>query len=108
LNAHGVNYVRLTEIRTAEPLLHESSVFKFEMAVEKLKWHKWLGIDKIQAGNRKKISEIHKLINSIWNKEEFSELWKESIIVSIYMKDDERDYSNYRGISFSSTTYKLL
>ena len=31
-------------------------------------------------------SEIHKLINSIWNKEELPEEWKESIIVPIYKK----------------------
>jgi hypothetical protein len=37
LNSQGVNYVRLTEIHTAEPLEPEPSAFKFEMAVEKLK-----------------------------------------------------------------------
>ena len=37
LNAHGVNYVRLTEIHAAQPVVPEPSVFKFEMAVEKLK-----------------------------------------------------------------------
>jgi hypothetical protein len=33
--------------------------------------------------------EIHKLICSIWNKEELSEQWKESIIVPIYKKGDK-------------------
>jgi len=28
-------------------------------------------------------SEIHELINSIWNKEELPEEWKESVIVPI-------------------------
>ena len=37
LNARGVNYVRLTEIHTAEPLVPKASVFKLEMVVEKLK-----------------------------------------------------------------------
>jgi hypothetical protein len=44
-------------------------------------------------------SEILKLINSIWNKEELPEQWKESVIVPIYKKDDKTDCSNYRGIS---------
>jgi len=44
-------------------------------------------------------SEIHKLINSIWNKEELSEVWKESINVPIYTNGNKLDCSNYRGIS---------
>jgi len=32
------------------------------------------------------MSEGHKIINSIWNKEELPEQWKESIIVPIYKK----------------------
>ena len=35
----------------------------------------------IKAGCRTICSEIQKLINSIWNKEELPEEWKESIIV---------------------------
>jgi hypothetical protein len=30
------------------------------------------------------LSAIHKLINSVWNKEELSDRWKESIIVPVY------------------------
>jgi len=53
-------------------------------------------------------SEIHKLINSIWNKEEMPEDWKKSITVPTYMKGDKTDCGNYRGISILSTTYKIL
>jgi hypothetical protein len=53
-------------------------------------------------------SEIHKLINCIWNKEELPEQWKESIIVPSYKKGDKMDSSNYRGISLLSTSYKIL
>jgi hypothetical protein len=53
-------------------------------------------------------SEIHKLINCIWNKEEFPEQWKESIILPIYKKGDKTDCSNYRRISLLSTSYKIL
>jgi hypothetical protein len=59
------------------------------MAIEKLKGHKSPGTDQIPAkvikfGFRTIHSEIHKLITSIWIKEELPEEWKESIIVPIY------------------------
>jgi hypothetical protein len=84
LNVHRVNDVRQTEIHTAEPLVPELSDSEVEMAIEKLKRHKSPGIDQIpaepiKAGGRTIPSEIHKLINSIWNKEELPEQWKESI-----------------------------
>jgi hypothetical protein len=37
LNVHGVNDVRKTEIRTAEPLVPEPSAFEFAVATVKLK-----------------------------------------------------------------------
>jgi hypothetical protein len=44
-------------------------------------------------------SEIHTLINFIWNTKEFPEDWKQSITVPIYKKDDKADCINYRGMS---------
>jgi hypothetical protein len=113
LNIHGVNDVRQTEVHKAEPLVPEPSAFEFEMAIEKLKRHKSVGIDQIpaeliKAGGRIIRAEIHKLIISVWNKEELPEEWKESVIVPIYKKGDKTDCSNYRGISLLSTTYKIL
>jgi hypothetical protein len=41
----------------------------------------------IQAGSDILLpAEIHKLINSIWNKKELQQLWKKSIVESIYEK----------------------
>jgi hypothetical protein len=51
---------------------------------------------------------IHKLITSIWNKEEMPDQWKESIIVPIHKTGDKTDCNNYRGISLLSTSYKIL
>jgi len=39
----------------------------------------------IKAGVQKIHSEIHQLVNSIWNKEELPEVWKESITVTTYI-----------------------
>jgi len=97
----------------AEPLLPEPSAFEVVMATEKLQSHRSPDIDHIpaeviRAGGITIRRKIHKLINSIWNNEEFSEEWKESIIVPYHKKGDKTDCSNYRGISLLSATYKIL
>jgi len=79
---HGVNDVRQTEMHTAKPLVPEPSASEFKLAIEKLKNHKSPGTDQIpaeliKAGGNTICCEIHKLIISIWNKEEMPEEWKE-------------------------------
>ena len=69
-NVHGVKDVGQTEIHTAEPLVPEPSASEVELAINKLKSHKSLGIDQIpaeliKAGGRTIYLEIHKLIISI-------------------------------------------
>ena len=81
----------------------EPSAFEVEMTTEKLKSHKSPGIDQIpaelvKAGGRIIRFEIHKLIISIWNKEEMPEDWKDSIIVPTYNKSDKTDCRNNGGI----------
>jgi hypothetical protein len=63
----------------------------------------------IQAGGEILPSEIHKLINSVWNKEELFDHWKEAIILQIYKKSDNIDCSNriYHELSLISTSYKF-
>jgi len=112
-NVHGVINVTQTEIHTAEPLVPEPSACEFEMAIEKLKRQKsprteQIPAELIKAGGRTIRSEIHELINSIWNKEELSVEWKGSINVPTYNKGDITDCSNYRGTSLLPTTYKIL
>jgi hypothetical protein len=41
------------------------------------------------------VTVIHKLINSIWNKEELSDKWKNSIIVPILKKGDAISQAGY-------------
>jgi hypothetical protein len=52
-------------------------------------------MERVQAGGETLHSEIHKLINSIRNKEELLEQWKESSILPLYKKGDRGAYSNY-------------
>jgi hypothetical protein len=91
----------------------EPSLVEVEIAIGKLKSYKSPGTDQIpaeliRAGGKTLCSEIHKLICSIWNKEELPQQWKESITVEIHKKGDKTDCNYYRGISLLSTAYKIL
>ena len=91
----------------------EPSAFEVELAIEKLKRHKSPGVDQIlsklfKARGRTFRHVIHNLINSVWIKEELPKELKESIIVPIHKKGDKTDCSNYLGISFLSSTYKIV
>ena len=99
LNIHGVHDVRRTETHTTELLVPEPSAFEVDLAIEKLKSHKSSGIGQISAefikeGGRTICYQIHKLIVSIWNKEELPEEWKESLIEPIHKKGDKTDCNN--------------
>jgi hypothetical protein len=59
----------------------------------------------IQGGGEISLSAIHKLTNSIWNKEELPDQWNESITIP---KTDKTYCNNYRGISLLSTSYNIL
>ena len=112
-SVHGANDVRQTEIHIAQPLVTECSAFEVEMAIGKPKSHNSPGIDQIppefiKAGGTTICYEIHKLLNSVWNKEELPVEWKQLIAVPIYKKCNKTDHSNYRGISLWSTVYKIL
>ena len=79
LNAKSNRICHLLTLLRAHPILHVSRI-------------------RVKACGKKTHFEIHKLINSVWNKEELPEEWKESIIVAIYKKGDTTDHINYRGI----------
>ena len=80
---------------------------RFRWLFKKLKRHKSPGIDQITAEMIKAKDRAFP-INSVWNKEELLEYWKDLIIVPISKKGDKRESINYRGISRFSITYKIL
>jgi hypothetical protein len=113
LNVYGAGGVRQTEMHTAEPFVPEPSASEVEVVIGKLKRYKSPGVvqipnELIQAGRETLLSEVHKLIKFMWNKEDLPHQWKESFVVPIHKKDDKTDCSNYRGISLLSTSYKIL
>jgi hypothetical protein len=84
LNVHNVSDVMQIEIHTADPSVHGPSHLEGEIAIAKSKKYKSPGSDQIlaeliQVGGETLLSAIHKLINSIWNKEELPVRWKGSL-----------------------------
>jgi hypothetical protein len=81
--------VKQIEVHTAEILVPDPSRLEVEIAIAKLKEYKSPGsgqipAELIQGGGEILLSAIHKLINSVWNKEELPDQWKEYIIVPIH------------------------
>jgi hypothetical protein len=96
LNVHGVHDVRQMDIHTDEPLVPEPSLVEVEIGIGKLNSYKspstgQISTELIKAGGETLYSEIHRLVCSIWNKEELPRQWKGSIIVPIYKKGDKTD-----------------
>jgi hypothetical protein len=91
---HNVGDVRHIDVHLAEPIVPGPSHLKVE--IQKVKKCKSLGSDEIpaeliQAGGEILLSVIHKLINSVWNKEELVDQWNEYIIVPVHKKGDKTD-----------------
>jgi hypothetical protein len=96
LNVQNVSDARQIEINTAEPIVPGPSNLEVEISIAELKKYKSQGSDQIpaelnQAGGEILVSVIHKLIASVWNKEEMPDQWKESIIVPIHKTGDKSD-----------------
>jgi hypothetical protein len=53
------------------------------------------------------LSSIHKLVTSVWNKEDLPDQRKESITVQIHKKRNKTDSNNYRGISIHTKLCRI-
>jgi hypothetical protein len=105
---HNISDVRKIEVHTAEPLVPGPSRLEVEIAIANLKKFKSPGSDQIpaeliQAGGETILSAIHKLINSVCNKEELPDQCKVSFVLPVHKKDDKTDYNNYRWIPLLPT-----
>jgi hypothetical protein len=110
---HNDSDFRQIQVHTAEPLVPGPSRLEVKIAIAKLKNYKSPGSDQIpaeliQAGGEIFLSAIHKVINSVWNKEDLHDQWKESINAPIHKKGDKTDCNNYRRILLLSTSYNIL
>jgi hypothetical protein len=85
LNVHRVSDIRQIEIHISKPFVPYPSSFEVEIAIAKLKSFK-SGSDQIQAETGGEIlsSKIHKLIKSIWNKEELPDQYSSLKVKSIH------------------------
>jgi hypothetical protein len=93
LNIHNISDVRQIEVHTAEP---GPSHLEVEIAIANIKKSKssvsiQISAELIKAGSDTLMSVIHKLINSIWNKEVLPDQWKEPIIVSVHKNGNKTD-----------------
>jgi hypothetical protein len=79
LNVHSVSDVKQIEIHTAEPLVAGPSYFEVEISVAKLRKCKLPDINQILAeliqAEGETLSEIPRLMNYVWNKEELPDQW---------------------------------
>jgi hypothetical protein len=109
LNVHNVSDVRQIEVHMAEPLVPGPSHLEVEIAIAMLKKYKSPRSNSRRTYlSRRQNIAIHKLINSVWNKEELLDPWKESIIVPVHKNGDKTDCNNYCGISLLSVLYEIL
>jgi hypothetical protein len=75
LNEHRFSDVRQIEIHTAESLVPDPISFEVEICSANLKkcnspGTDQISVEQIQTGSKILWTEIHKLVNSIWNKKE--------------------------------------
>lgn len=99
--------------QNVQPKVENPSLEEVIQAIKEMKNYKAPGSDGIssemlKAGGIELASQLHKLIEDIWEKEEMPLDWEEAVIVPLHKKGDKEDPKNYRGISLLNTSYKVL
>ena len=93
--------------------LNEITETEIKSTITKLKSGKAKGIDDIhaeilKAGGDVVVSELHKLFNMIWKKENVPSDWRKGIITCLPKKGDLSDCNNWRGITLLSVPSKVF
>ena len=119
LNKKQTDHVVIEEINEGEEQLGEEIRELDEIKVEEvkdsirlLKRGKTAGHDGITAEmlknmGRNGVDMLTKLFNRIWQEEKIPEDWELGILMPIHKKGDQRECSNYRGITILSTVLKV-
>jgi hypothetical protein len=66
------------------------------------------GAQTVQAGGKTLRVEMPEPVQSVWNREELPDQWKESIIEIIYRNGHKPEWSNYYTTLLLSISYKVL
>lgn len=110
-NAMGIDLDRLDNfIPELDNTITENEVAN---AIKKLKHGKACGLDGIEGEFLKYAGDVitpflTKLFNRIYNIGQFPKEWCKSVIVPIFKSGDEKNPTNYRGISLLSIISKLF
>jgi hypothetical protein len=106
----NVSDVRQIEVHAAEPLVPGTSCLEVEIAIAKLKKYKSSGSDDIpaeliEAGGEILLSAIHKLINTVCNKEELPDQFTKGVtkltVIIIVLYHCYQLYTKFYRIYFS-------
>jgi hypothetical protein len=62
----------------------------------------------IQARGKTLVWEIHKLVNSVWNKKELSDQWKDSVAVSSPECRSKLGHKNRKQIMWKCITVQMF
>jgi hypothetical protein len=89
-------------VHSAEPLVPGPSHLEVEIASDEIPE------ELIQTGGEILLSTLHKLINSVWNKEELPDQWKESIIVPVQRRVIKLTIINKKKTPWSESASELI
>ena len=96
-----------------EELSADIRISEVDVAVSQLKNYKASGVDQIHAeylryGGKATVEWLHRVIRSVWLKEEMPEDWRKMIIIPLHKKGSREECSNSRGISLLSVPGKVF
>ena len=99
---------RRNEFRKDEGISRE----EIRLEIKRLKKGKAAGIDGIRneawmMGGDKVSVKLEEIYRKIWEGEGFPEKWRIGVVVPIWKKGDKNVVGNYRGVTLTSTAYKI-